>query len=114
MCFREQGTGNRELIQGPDLRNTFIEVLLEIWRFLQEKVAFLADVKAMFYQVQVQDGHRDFLCFLWWPGGDTNKPLETFKMKVHVFGAVLYLSTVNFALQQTARVNSKMTKMAKR
>lgn len=54
---------NRELLQGPDLANTLIGVLL---RFRQEKIAFMADIEAMFYQVQVHDNHRDFLRFLWW------------------------------------------------
>ncbi|XP_061578953.1 uncharacterized protein LOC133445646 [Cololabis saira] len=60
----------------------------------------------MFYQVYVPDKHRDFLRFLWWPGGDTTKPLEAYRMKVHIFGAVSSPSIANFALKQTAEDNT--------
>ncbi|XP_014672653.1 PREDICTED: uncharacterized protein LOC106813111 [Priapulus caudatus] len=41
---------NSRLLQGPDLTNSLIGVLL---RFRQEKVAVMADIEAMFYQVKV-------------------------------------------------------------
>ena len=93
---------NQELLQGPNLTNTLIGVLL---RFRQEQIAFMADIESMFYRVQVQEHHRDFLRFLWWPGGDTSKPLETYRMNVHLFGAVSSPSIANFALRQTAEDN---------
>ena len=93
---------NQELLQGPNLTNNLIGVLL---RFRQEQIAFMADIESMFYRVQVQEHHRDFLRFLWWPGGDTSKPLETYRMNVHLFGAVSSPSIANFALRQTAEDN---------
>ncbi|KAI4898201.1 hypothetical protein NFI96_005256 [Prochilodus magdalenae] len=36
----------------------------------------MADIEAMFYQVRVPPKDSDFLCFLWWPDGDLNGPLE--------------------------------------
>ncbi|KAJ8412275.1 hypothetical protein AAFF_G00145420 [Aldrovandia affinis] len=102
---RYKGTSlNRELLQGPDLMNTLIGVLL---RFRQEQIAVMGDIEAMFYQVRVHDNHRDFLRFLWWLGGDTSKPLEVYQMKVHLFGAVSSPSIANFALQRTADDNTE-------
>ena len=90
---------NKELLQGPDLTNTLIGVLL---RFRQEQIAVMADIEAMFYQVHVDEKDRDFLRFLWWPEGDISKPLGVYRMKVHLFGAVSSPSIANFALRQTA------------
>ncbi|KAJ8349111.1 hypothetical protein SKAU_G00277000 [Synaphobranchus kaupii] len=89
---------NAELLQGPDLANSLLGVLL---RFRQERIAIMADIEAMYYQVKVHEDHRDFLRFLWWPGGDTTKPLEAYRMNVHLFGAVSSPSIANFALKQT-------------
>ena len=94
---------NKELLQGPDLANTLIGVLL---RFRQEQIAFMGDIEAMFYQVQVQREHKDFLRFLWWPDGETEKALEAYRMKVHLFGAVSSPSIANYALRQVAEDNS--------
>lgn len=41
---------NSELLQGPDLTNSLIGVLL---RFHQEQVALMADIEGIFHQVQV-------------------------------------------------------------
>ncbi|XP_034080736.1 uncharacterized protein LOC117551795 [Gymnodraco acuticeps] len=94
---------NKELLQGPDLANTLIGVLLG---FRQEQIAFMGDIEAMFYQVQVQREHKDFLRFLWWPDGDTENSLEAYRMKVHLFGAVSSPSIANYALRQVAEDNS--------
>ena len=42
-------TLNGELLQGPDLSNTLVGVLL---RFCEEPIAMMADIESMFYQVQ--------------------------------------------------------------
>ena len=94
---------NRELLQGPDLANPLLGILL---RFRQEQIAIMADIEAMYYQVRVHEEHRDFLRFLWWPQGDVTKPLEVYQMNVHLFGAVSSPSIANFALQQTGKDNS--------
>ena len=39
---------NRNLMTGPDLTNQFIGVLIQ---FREEHVAMMADIEAMFYQV---------------------------------------------------------------
>lgn len=95
---------NTELLQGPDLANPLLGVLL---RFREERIAVMADIEAMYYQVCVQEHHRDFLRFLWWPQGDVSKPLEVYRMNLHLFGAVSSPSIANFALKRTAVDNSE-------
>ena len=98
-----QGTSlNAELLQGPDLTNTLLGVLL---RFRQEPVAVMADIEGMFHQVKIPEDDVDFLRFLWWPGGDTSKPLAEYRMTSHLFGAVSSPSCANFALKRTADDN---------
>jgi len=104
-CEFEGTSLNKELLQGPDLTNSLVGVLL---RFRVERVAFLADIEAMFHQVQVPLEQRSYLRFLWWPNGKTNYELEEYEMCVHLFGAVSSPSCVNFALKQTAEDNAKI------
>ena len=94
---------NNVLLQGPDLANSLIGVLL---RFRQEPVAIMADIESMFHQVRVNEEDRNLLRFLWWPEGDTSKALEEYRMTVHLFGAVSSPTCANFALQKTAGDNS--------
>ena len=63
---------NDHLLSGPDLSSSLIGVLV---RFRQEPVAFMADLKCMFYQVKVPADQRDMLRFLWWPAGDVDKEI---------------------------------------
>lgn len=93
---------NCQLLQGPDLTNSLIGVLI---RFRQEPVALMADIKAMFHQVRVSEKHVDYLRFLWWPDGDVQQDLVEYRMKVHLFGAVSSPSCANFALRKTADDN---------
>lgn len=60
---------NAELLQGPDLTNPLIGVLL---RFCLEPITLMTDIQAMFHQVKVSEEDEDFLRFLWWPGGDVS------------------------------------------
>ena len=63
---------NDELLQGPDLSSNLVGVLI---RFRQEKYAFMADIKKMFFQVRVR---KDDQSFLWWPDGDLQKEAEEY------------------------------------
>ena len=93
---------NKELLQGPDLNNTLLGVLL---RFRHGPVAFITDIEGMFHQVRVAKEHINFLRFLWWPDGDTSKELVEHRMTVHIFGAVSSPSCATFALLKTADDN---------
>jgi len=74
---------NDQVMQGPDLTNKLVGVLL---RFREEPVAVMADVEAMFNQVRVVEKDRDVLRYLWWPGGNQTLEPETYRMNVHLFG----------------------------
>lgn len=82
-CGEEyQGTSlNDQLLQGPNLTNSLIGVLL---RFRQELVAFMTDIRAMFYQVKVAEEDKDLLRFLWWPSGDVTQDVAVFRMTVYL------------------------------
>ena len=90
---------NDKLLQGPDLTNRLVGVLT---RFREEPIAFMGNIDAMFHQVRVPEGQRDFLRFLWWPDGDLTQDLEEYQMNVHLFGAVSSPSCSNFALKKAA------------
>lgn len=93
---------NSQLLQGPNLTSSLVGVLM---RFRQERVALMADIKAMFHQVQVTEEHVDFLRFLWWPEGNLEQDLKEYRMTVHLFGAVSSPSCACFALRKTAEDN---------
>ena len=77
---------NNELLQGPDLTNSLVDVLL---RFREEKVAVMADIESMFMMVKVPQKDRNLFQFLWWPNGDMNMNAdsEEYRMTRHIFGA---------------------------
>ncbi|XP_074641192.1 uncharacterized protein LOC141898938 [Tubulanus polymorphus] len=93
---------NSQLLQGPDLTNTLVGVLI---RFRQERTAIMADIESMFYRVRVAPDDKDCLRFLWWPDGDLNKKAIPFRMLVHLFGAISSPSCSNWALRRTATDN---------
>ncbi|XP_046358371.2 uncharacterized protein LOC124136493 [Haliotis rufescens] len=98
-----QGTAlNNLLLQGPDLTNSLIGVLM---RFRQEPVALMADIESM---VRVPRDDRDFLRFYWWPDGDLQSEPAVYRMCVHLFGAVSSPSFSTAALRQTAEDNREM------
>ncbi|XP_071827004.1 uncharacterized protein [Apostichopus japonicus] len=93
---------NSCLLKGPDTINSLVGVL---HRFRQQRIALVADVEAMFHQVQVISEDRDVFRFLWWPGGNLeSEPLE-YRMTVHLFGATSSPACAGYALQRTARDN---------
>ena len=88
------------LMQGPDLTNNLVGVLL---RFREGKYAFSADIKSMYYQVRIPDKDSNFLRFLWYRNHDlSTEPIE-YRLLVHVFGAKSSPSCANFALKYTAQ-----------
>ncbi|XP_028404804.1 uncharacterized protein LOC114527371 [Dendronephthya gigantea] len=95
---------NDQLLQGPDLTNGLIGVLI---RFRQDRVALMADIESMFHQVHVPDKDRDVLRFLWWPGNDLDARPEEYQMTVHLFGAKSSPTCANFALRKTATDNAE-------
>ena len=90
---------NKELLAGPDLTNQIVGTLI---KFRQDKVAFVADIEKMFFQIYVSNEHRSLLRFLWWQDGDISREPVDHEMCVHVFGGTSSPSCSNYALKRTA------------
>ena len=93
---------NNQLIQGPDLTNSLVGVLL---CFREDPVALMADSESMFHQVPVRPDDYDALRFLWWPQDNLSIEPQEFQMLAHLFGATSLPSCANFALQRTIGAN---------
>ena len=100
-CAAEhRGTSlNDQVLQGPDLTNKLVGVLL---RFRLHPVAVMADVEAMFHQVRVARRDQDALRFLWWPKGRVEEDPTEYRMTVHLFGGTWSPSCCTYALHRTA------------
>jgi hypothetical protein len=64
---------NEHLLQGPDLTNDLVGVLI---RFRQDRIAYAADIEAMFHQTRVISKDTDALRFLWWSDSIDDSPEE--------------------------------------
>ncbi|XP_064624565.1 uncharacterized protein LOC135486033 [Lineus longissimus] len=95
---------NSTLLQGPDLTNKLVGVLL---RFRQEEIALMGDIEKMFHQVRVAEEDRNYLRFLWWPKGDIDAEAVEYRMNVHLFGATSSPSCANYALRRVAQDNDQ-------
>ena len=93
---------NDMLDKGPDLTNSLVGVLT---RFREDRVAVMADIEAMLYQVRVPDRDTSFLRFLWWDDGNMAREVQEYQMLVHLFGAISSPACANFALRRTAEDN---------
>ncbi|XP_042227704.1 uncharacterized protein LOC121870030 [Homarus americanus] len=96
---KHKGTSlNNQVLQGPDFNNKLLGVL---FRFRQGTTAIMADVEAMYHQIQVEPEHRDALRFLWWENGNLSREPVTYRMKVHIFGGVWSPSCATYTLRHT-------------
>ena len=96
---------NRELLSGPYLTSQIIGIMT---RFREEKIAFMADIEAMYHQVLVPDDQQTFLQFLWWSTDDINDEPQDFMMCTHVFGGTSSGSCSNYPLRRTAIDNKEV------
>ena len=85
---------NERCLQGPDLINKLLPVLL---RFRQHTIAIQADIEAMYHQVKIPPEDRDALRFLWYVNGQ----LTYYRMTSHLFGGVWCASSSTYALNRT-------------
>ena len=92
---------NEHLLQGPDLTNDLVGVLI---RFRQDRIAYAADIEAMFHQTRVISKDTDALRFLWW-SNSIDDPPEEYQMLVHIFGATSSPCCASKALRQIADDN---------
>lgn len=96
---------NDELIKGPNLANLMMGVVI---RFRKEEIAYMADIEAMYHQVNVPEDKRSLLRFLFWPDGDHNAEPVVHEMCVHAFGAISSGSCANYALKKIADEGEKV------
>lgn len=89
---------NQNLLQGPDMTNNLLGVLM---RFRQGRIALVADIEGMFHQVKVSLEDQDSFRFLWW-SGSLDEPPDEYVMTVHVFGATDSPCCSNYSLRKTA------------
>ena len=93
---RYQGVSlNDTLLQGPDLNNPLIGVLL---RFRKHQVAVSCDIEKMYHRFRVTPAHRDYLRFIWLENG---KPV-VYRMLVHIFGARSSPNCAKYGLNKLA------------
>ena len=86
---------NRECMQGPNLTNNLMDVLL---RFRQFNYAIIADIESMYLQVRVPDADRNALRFLWYDDDDS---IVEFRMTSHLFGGIWCAASSAYALRHT-------------
>ena len=99
-CAKLKGRSiNKELLPGPDLANKLVGVLT---KFREKKVAFMADIEKMCFQIFVAEQHRSLLQFLWWKEGNISDMPIDYEMCVHVFGGFPSGACSNYALKMTA------------
>ena len=53
----------------------------------------------MFFQVYVNEEHRNLFCFRWWDNGDLQKEPTEYRMRMHLFGATSLPGCANIALK---------------
>ena len=94
---------NDKALQGPDLTNKLIHVLL---RFRQHQICVMADVESMYYQVRIPPEDRDVLRFVWF---DVEGNLVHYRMRCHVFGGIWCSSSATYALRRTVKDSQEVS-----
>ena len=87
---------NSECLQGPNLTNNLVNVLL---RFRQYKYALMADIESMYLQVRILEPDRNALRFLWYDKLDDC--VVEYRMTSHLFGGVWCAASNAYALRRT-------------
>ena len=89
---------NSALMQGPDVNNSLIGVLL---RFRLDEVAVVADIEQMFHAFYVPQDQTNLLRFFWFSENNPSKDIVPFRAKVHIFGNKPSPAIATFALKYT-------------
>ncbi|XP_052761860.1 uncharacterized protein LOC128204486 [Mya arenaria] len=90
---------NSVLIQGPNLMNSLLGVLM---RFRRHPVAVTADIRQIFFQFRVHETHRNYLRFIWFKDNDPDQELVEYRMCSHVFGNSPSPAIAAYGLKKTA------------
>ena len=97
---------NDRCLQGPDLVNKLVHVLL---RFRLHKYAIQADIEAMYNQIRIPPNDRDALRFLWY----CENELTHFRMTSHLFGGIWCSSSSTYALRRTIQDSDNVHPLVK-
>nr|XP_039251003.1 uncharacterized protein LOC120328550 [Styela clava] len=97
--LKDERFKNDYLLQGPNLMSNLVGIL---WRFRQDSIAVVSDIKSMFHQFYVKEEDRNLLRFLWWEDSNFNRSIVEFRMKSHPFGAASSPGCANFGLKRCA------------
>ncbi|RXN39575.1 LRR and PYD domains-containing 3-like protein [Labeo rohita] len=76
-------------------------------RFHEHQIAIVCDVEKMFHRFHVSAEDRDFLRFLWWENGNTEKEPKEYRMRVHIFGAASSPGCANYGMKYLAHKYEK-------
>ena len=87
---------NSECMQGPNLTNNLVNVLLI---FRQYPYAVLADIESMYLQIRIPESDRNALRFLWYDKLDG--AVVEYRMTSHLFGGIWCASSSAYALRRT-------------
>ena len=85
---------NDRVLQGPDLVNKLLHVLL---RFREHSYALQADIEAMYNQGVIPVHDRDALCLLW----ITDRKITHYRKTRHLFGGIWCAISSVYALRRT-------------
>ena len=96
---------NRELLSGPDVTHQVIG-MIAILR--EEKIAFMADIKAIYHQVLVRDDQQTFMKFFWRSTDKINDESEDLMVCAFVFDGTSSANCSYCALRRTAIDNKEV------
>ena len=94
---------NSLLMQGPDLMQPLVDVLL---RFRQDSIAFTCDIKDMFHQVKLPPQDQGSAVILWFKDHNIEQGIpEELECGVHAFGWTSSPTAAIYSVLQTALSN---------
>ncbi|KAG5666218.1 hypothetical protein PVAND_017597 [Polypedilum vanderplanki] len=88
---------NDRLLMGPNL---LVDILRPIFHMRMNKIAFTCDVKSMFHRIAICERDQQCQRILWRP--DENQPMQTYIMKVMLFGPKSSPFSSQFVKNKTA------------
>ena len=91
---------NKELIPGSDLASQLANHAGILTRFRENKVAFMADIEKMYFEIFVAEEHQCLPKVISWRDGNILDEPIVHEMCVHVFGGVSSGACSNYALKR--------------
>ena len=72
--------------------------------FRNYRVAFSADIEAMYHEVQVNSGVAHLLRFLWFENFNSDEKPDTNQMLVHIFGGKIHVQVQIMQSEEKHRI----------